>query len=598
MFKVLHLTDLHIKDPKGENEFLREAFFDEYLDSLAVAVRPSLEAQLDSIVITGDFIDRGKIDNFPYASRVVEYLASKFKLPLNQIVVCNGNHDIVKSEEEAGNFAEARQPFKNFATAFGNGSAVKECTRGILIMPKERLWCLMLDATLGSKGERRAGTLENSEVDQLMGWVKEIPPSDVLLIGAHYPVHNLMAEGAMFDEDTANWSANHMWGQGEVLKERIRKLEFRPQVIWLCGDIHKNVNTCVDGQRFIATGRLGTEAEVADSLVPRHARVLLIDDDGKKDPITPLFSYTLLGHKSQAQWGRWVQIGEQQITAQTTEIFGSPLISVPRLSYDVPEEPGDTSSFDVGAKSSEEETDETAFSPIKEEEKTEEETTSSPSGIQLINPDLQEVLIDRVREARLYQLGRFNTSELEVSLAWVSIAQLLKGNSVLISVINDMSKWLKKKLDVSDSKVVDETILIGMDCWGSVIASQISASTGIRNICVAERGGGQHYLPSENLTAECFNQILNASTVVIISDVVATGRSLVRLHEKICKRDEVALTKRWLCLSVLCDEKQQRAADCSFLEAHGTACKDLRMPILAADQLPPESILPPEISFA
>ncbi|MEA2206524.1 MAG: hypothetical protein QOE77_3300 [Blastocatellia bacterium] len=594
MFSILHITDLHIRDPHGSEEYLRIGFFDEYLDSLVVTARPLLTKEPKCLIVTGDFIDRGNANNFDHASTVIRYLADKLKMPYDQVVVCNGNHDILRAYETTGDLVAARKPFKDFASQFGNGTAIHETKRAVLLNPLEKLWCLMIDATLGSNGEDHPGNLESNEADELMGWIKSVPLDDLLVIGAHYPVHNIMAEGAVFDEEDPLWSKRHMWGKGEILKERIRLREERPQIIWLCGDIHKSFNVSHNGQRFMATGRLGTMTAIADSQVRRHARIINMNG-ARTPPETWLMEFVPIGHSSQSHLGRWKKTSEEQTSAQTSDFLSESPVIVPDV---------------ITASSKSEAASEpvpiklltpSVVAPVNAAEVASRKgigiATTRGFDVELINAELQEELLQTIRDSGLYHFGRFDTADVEVSLAWISMGLLLNKEGILPSILSSMSEWLNGKLGDNQSESQSHSLLIGMDCWGSVIASQLSVLTGLPNICVAERGGGQHYLPSETLTSACFSEIQKAATIILVSDVVATGLSLVRLHQKIGIGDSAAQHKRWLALSIMCDEKQNRSADCGFLEGNGTTCKDLRMPILPIDQLPPENILAPLISF-
>src|ERR1043165_5194328 len=211
MWQILHITDLHIKNPLGDDEYLRAGFYDEYLDTLIVKVRPLVVGEIDCLVITGDFIEQGKVGKFGHAEVVINYLAEKLKLRPEKIALCNGNHDIVRDDERSGNTIAARAAFKDFSNKFASKNAVKEIDRAVLLKPSEKLWCLMIDTTLGSGGENNPGGLDTAEADAIMGWIKELPTDELLVIGAHYPVHNIMADGAVFDEDNPLWAKQHIW---------------------------------------------------------------------------------------------------------------------------------------------------------------------------------------------------------------------------------------------------------------------------------------------------------------------------------------------------------------------------------------------------
>ena len=595
MWQILHITDLHIKNPLGDDEYLRAGFYDEYLDTLIVKVRPLVVGEIDCLVITGDFIDQGNVGNFGHAEVVINYLAEKLKLRPEKIALCNGNHDIVRDDERSGNTIAARAAFKDFSNKFASKNAVKEIDRAVLLKPSEKLWCLMIDTTLGSGGENNPGGLDTAEADAIMGWIKELPTDELLVIGAHYPVHNIMADGAVFDEDNPLWAKQHIWQKGVILKDRIKSRPERPQVIWLSGDIHKSFNVSHNEQYFMATGRLGTMTGVNDSQVRRQARVVKVPEI-KASPIVTLLEFVPFGHSSQPHLGRWTEASEEYTNALTNDLPPNSSIAAP---------------VDVAVANAE-----PSLNTQLEEEDNSVEVSESPSEaslsssvttdvigdvniakIELIDSALQDELMNTIRGSHLYHFGRFDTSDVEVSLSWIPISPLLNEGNLLSSIINCMVKWLRERIDFNDDKAYETTLLIGMDCWGSVLASQLSVLIGIPNLCVGERGGGEHYVPAETLSSEASTYVENATNIVLVSDVIATGLSLERIHQKVCEVTPKAEDARWLALSVICDEKQQRTAKIDFLEIHGTACKDLRMPVLPTDSLPDESMLPPLISF-
>lgn len=592
-WQILHITDLHIADPNAGNEYLRLAYYDEYFDLLAEKIKPKLNGDLDCIVVTGDFIDKGKVECFEHAQTVLNYLASIFGVSTDRVVVCNGNHDIVRDKEKAGELGKAREAYRTFAQAFGNRQSVKSIERAELIQPVEGLWCLMIDATRGSKGEDHPGNLDNSEADTLMQWIKnDVRREDTLIIGVHYPVHNLMGEESLFDEpEDPYWHTRHIWGRGAILKERIRKKAVRPQTIWLCGDIHKHSNVMHDRQCFIATGRIGTAVSHSESQVRRHARIIQISKDGMQRPRSLLLEFEPVGHSAQPHIGTWRYKYEDYHNARTLE--------------ESPEEPSTTTTeaniIPVSGTS--------AITPTSEPLNTLESATevaaakSVPSKnepqqvVEVIDETLQSEVIKTIIISRLYHLGRFNTAQSEVSLSWVSIGPLLNEGTLLAPVISKMGEWLRNKIGLVKSEHLNKTLLLGIDCWGAVLASQLSILTGVSNFCIALRADGKHHLPTEVMNEEIIEEIKKCETVILVSDVVATGWSLRNLYDRVALNFAGATNIKWISLSLIYDPMQLRQADSSFINTHATVCSTLRMPLLSSDALPDETILPPIISF-
>ncbi|HVG33127.1 MAG TPA: metallophosphoesterase [Pyrinomonadaceae bacterium] len=598
-WQVLHITDFHINAPNASGEHLRTKYYKEYLQPLAEQVLRKSSDPLDLLVITGDFVDRGLVDNFDHASTVVDYLASQLNISTDNIVVCNGNHDIVRAEEEVGNFDAARQAYKAFARNFANKNAIQENKRAALCKLADGLSCLMIDATLVvdsttvKPAQDTPGDLTEEEADDLMEWIKPLPKEEVLIIGSHFPVHDLMVRNAPFDEDEPDWAKRHVWQRGALLRERLHRWRARPHIVWLCGDIHKSVNIVHDGHCFISTGRLGTRTDRYDSQIPRQARLIQIPKDGDT-PKSLLIEYKPVGHYSQAQIGDWESKGEAFTLAQTIrEEQEIAIVKLPEIITGSANDQARPSAQTVSGLAAAVLSSDTAHA---ETLATTESFSEMP--VELIDGNLQQEIIKTITDLRLYHFGRFTTSQSEVSLSWVSIGPLLK-KEILSQVISHMAKSLRKLVGSEEDNKMEKTVLIGFDCWGAVLASQLSVLTGARNFCVAMRAEGKHSVSAETVSEEVLNYIKGCDTVVLVSDVVASGRSLRSLYKSVKDGlgDSEAERLRWFALSIICDRVQPRRVDCSFLTNHSIACVDLRMPVLPYDALPEESVLPPIISF-
>ena len=88
---ILHITDLHLDDFKGESEFLREGFYREYINRLFSSLNQKTEhLAVDFLIVTGDFVNIGKTENFKDVEIVVDYISSKFSIDRNNICFSPG----------------------------------------------------------------------------------------------------------------------------------------------------------------------------------------------------------------------------------------------------------------------------------------------------------------------------------------------------------------------------------------------------------------------------------------------------------------------------------------------------------------------------
>lgn len=89
---ILHITDLHLDNFTGDVEFLRNGFYEEYIDRLFLSLEKG-SYTVDYLIITGDFVHVGKVENFKHIETIVNYILKKFSIDRNKVCLCIGNHD-------------------------------------------------------------------------------------------------------------------------------------------------------------------------------------------------------------------------------------------------------------------------------------------------------------------------------------------------------------------------------------------------------------------------------------------------------------------------------------------------------------------------
>ena len=204
-------------------------------------------------------------------------------------------------------------------------------------------------------------------------------------------------------------------------------------------------------------------------------------------------------------------------------------------------------------------------------------------------------ILEVIAHHDLYTIGRFHTSDDYASLAWISIGPLLNEPGILPSIISRMAAWLRRKAE-EKSLQPKEIVLLGIDCWGAVLASQLSVITGSPNFCLGARGAGKYSTSHEAVSDSVCKRVAESKLVVLVSDVVATGRTMAWVHEQLITK--IKSSPIWWALCIIADRAQDRSRHLSFLEDFGVACGNLRMPIVSTDAIPDERILPTRLSFA
>lgn len=588
-WSILHVTDFHISNPSGGIELLREANFEAYISSLTKSISEVvIDVAIDAVVVTGDMVDRGAVANFPHVKKVIEHIAKQLGISSDQIYLCPGNHDVPGALEKAGDTVGARAAYVELENCYGNRNALWKTDRARLCRLSGNVLVLILDSTLGAKGENYPGTLTIEEQDGIFTQVNQLMQTDELLIVAsHHPPDVDNAILATCDEEDPDWLKRHVWYRASHLHSKLDRFA-KGQVLWLSGELHRDIHALSEKMHTVVTGRLGTSViQQPDTGKPkkitqvfRQARVINMPVKGASSGI--IFEYRPNGHFDQSLLGDWV-----------------PIPYTP--SKNIRGRKGSAQGEDASIE----------YSPDKElcesAAKTDFGVSATPA-IELLSSDLQQEILRVISAERLYTIGRFVTCKSKTSISWIPIGKLLAQNELLVAVIGVMAGWVKARFNGLNP---DKIGLVGVDSWGAIFASQISVMTGIRNFCVAARVDGQAHTVYERIDDTVVCGLEMCDVIILVSDVIGTGRSLKFVYkhlnnafEKKKKQNgsDSTPSRTWAIVSVICDEgsarkNNQGKSNLNFASINVTACKGLRMPILPNNSLPDEGILPPEISF-
>lgn len=570
---VLHLTDFHIGDPANQYEHLRDGFFREYLNDLSnvIKLNPEIGSKsIDAIVITGDFVNGGELKNFDHAGKIIQHLCNNFRIGKDRVFVCNGNHDIDRKLEKLNDLKGARQAYNAFARTLGNGNILDGAERFSLVKTNWGAHILSIDSTLGASGANRPGTITGPEIDNIMRAIQNenLGSDELLIIASHHPVFGFEppAPDPEDDEKNKGWVEKHIWRSAYMLYSRLIKTTECP-VLWLSGDIHRPQYEPAGVIHSYVTGRLGTSTKSCPTQARRQGRIITISSTGKTR--SWICRFEPIAHNDDPQSGEWEIIEKSDPTSLRRK------------------------------------TDKSSRNSTREEEKPENILTSQTSYIVdvksccellLLSELLQTSIMEAITKNGLYHLGRYATSECESTLAWVPMGDLMNNVGLLTTIISKMAQNITEKI-IDDE--IKKPIIIGLDSWGAILASQISVLTGIKNFCIAGRVGGSTHTDPERICKEMREEIAKCDQVILVSDVIGTGSTLKCVHDDLCETmpEEQKQKIKWSLLSVICDEIYTRDKTLGFAHTHMTACKDLRIPILENDQLPEKNILPADISF-
>jgi hypothetical protein len=565
-YKILHITDLHINDPTSPKEKLRAGFYKEFINGLHEVIKNNFGSDsIDSLLITGDFVDKGKVDNFSHAKLVVEYFSSKFNT--KKIGMCIGNHDFNAKIEQSGNIKDSRKPYNDFAAEYSFGPEIKKGDfYTISHDSSSHVYLLAFDSIIGANGNNIPSILNDSQIDEIIHQISLIDSTKTLIVISHYPMYIFNRSTILTEEE--GWVKKHLWTSGNKIFERCLNTRKEAATIWFFGDAHIPDFASINNHHIFMTGMIGgdytSRAYIKNNNPISYNKtneVKLIElKKGDNSPIIYTFTYKPTGFDYDPHTGQW-------------EMAQSRTRDLPHQSF---------------AKKNSNENKPLLDSTLNYQPKLSDSLTEQ------ISSSIQTAIIEQIKLKKLYSFNRYATSNEESSLAWISIHRLFENKELLCGCISKSYEWLKKSYSEFNNS---NCIFIGINFWGGILASQVSIETGIRNFCLATKSDGRHnnFFETIECTCETIKQLKEEESIKYIfffTDVISTGKTIYDLKNEIGKSLNLSDQVTWVAISIISDKKQFRRFDLSSFNKIGTFCSDLRIPIISNDDLPEEHILP------
>jgi hypothetical protein len=161
------------------------------------------------------------------------------------------------------------------------------------------------------------------------------------------------------------------------------------------------------------------------------------------------------------------------------------------------------------------------------------------------------------------------------------------------SISFEMAKWVQNEVLAGSGAGRKEGLLLGLDCWGAVLAAQVSLATGIPASCIAARDAGRQHSASEGISDSIVDAVKRSGHVFLVSDVVVTGLTVRSVYDRLKERLPVDdHGRRWYILSIVNALTIGQAEQLSFGHKTICACSTLPMPLLDKALLPPLSVAP------
>lgn len=529
---ILHITDLHLDNFTGDNEFLREGFYQEYIDRLFDSLE-NKNLPIDCMIITGDFVNVGKVQNFGNVETIINYIATKFQIDKNRICLSIGNHDYKWKELDEGDIEHEKLlkvPFNEFRNKYQT-TLIEDADNFFISKLSENTYFLSIDSTWNSKNGT-PGIFTTSEEDKLIQKVKDIVRGDdILLIGCHFPI--ISFDDNFLAGEEVDWHTNHVWIAGNSLRDRIKRLKTK-YTIWFHGDVHASDQKIIEDETFVLTSKFGSKPDQSEQ---KRQAILLSVIDSNISKIT--CNYEFPTHNQNHRLGDWN-------CSELNELRKAV--------------------------------------PIVQTKKSAEEN------IFAFNQEIEKEILRLIKDRELYKFGRFHVSEEYISLGWVDINKLMNDKDLLNRISDKSYELICSKISGSS----EETLFLGVDIIGGILASQLSVRFNVKNSIIPVRNKSDHYSIFEFSHSPAFENIKNIKNVVIFIDIISSGSTIGSLvSEIIAENSEINIH----VISVISNDIRNRVISIPNTKSYSTFCSKLKIPIIKHEDMPDKEFVKPNLNF-
>lgn len=535
MINILHITDLHLENFNGDSEeFLRRGFYQEYIDRLHQSFTSTHSSiNIDYLIVTGDFINMGKVENYSSIKQILDYVGFKFSVPPKNICLSIGNHDYKWKEltkKDLEHEKKLKKPFYDLVKEYSSNSKI-ENMHFFLDKLSENYFFLSLDSSWNSQNGA-PGTMSQLEEDQIIEELRRnLTKESILLIGCHFPV--LSYDNNFLASEETNWHENHVWIKASTLRDRIKRIE-TASTIWFHGDVHASDPKSIGNEVFVLTSKFGGKKDQSEQR--RNAIVISIDENHISKI---LCRYEFPTHGQNPSLGDW-HCGEKQ------EL---------RL-----------------------------LNPVVEPVKKAENVLTS------YNQEIEKEILRVIRSKNLYKFGRFHVSEEYISLGWVEIIKLM-SDKTLLSRIADKSHEIIKS-NISDP--FHDTLFLGIEIIGGILAAQLSVRFDASNSIIPIRTKSEHYSEYEFSHSSAFDSLKSMKNVVIFIDLISSGKTVISLVDEI-KDKNSSINIHVIC--VISNNVTGRLNRIPNTKSYHTFCASLKIPIIKHSDMPDENYVQTNLRY-
>lgn len=603
---VLHISDFHCASPGGSSSgnSWNETLVKNYAKSLREAFdkigKAPYGGAVDLILATGDFVHQGHADSFSKANTFLEQFVNEFSNGSQKpdVILCPGNHDYNRDLEKSGQIINSRAGYTQFSSKWHHRITARsenltpfeqfkktvgsDFQGAVFVSPLDRfkgLPILSLDSTWSdisdSEQARKYGDRlhlpkpwynDESQMtvifEKIAEFLMNFEPEWPTIILTHYPVvipQDIRDKRTRQSFNVDDHVSNH-------LKDLVEHIEVKTKhpVYVFCGDVHEAF------ARKVFSGDRDTPLKKLKSTQYVSGR-----------------SYQLFGSTQQTPWIAGARLtrfirDKKSITTQSLLMkFGNDVDST----FDPSK-----SDWILHSDSPKKFTQKFSRSlrPILKLEAEDDVSKTALSGQSEDSTDeLASDLSDYIKENKLVDLRRIKCSTpSEYSrLLQIKIGPIMSDQVQKHTLIKSLIQGFKRISSGSNNEI----LLIGIDCWGYSIATQLGYALGLQSVGVSVRGLDDSELGKEltrrfsqrrDLGSGCFSYCY-------VTDVIATGDTLNRIKAKMPSSDKVTN----FGLSIVRSAFSYSNSELSSIKI-ASVIDRFNIPILRNSELPDEQILP------
>jgi hypothetical protein len=219
--------------------------------------------------------------------------------------------------------------------------------------------------------------------------------------------------------------------------------------------------------------------------------------------------------------------------------------------------------------------------------------------VDLFDTNLEEDILEDIAEGGLYHFGRFRHSDGSDVLGRLQFTSILNSKDTMYAFQVAFVEWLRAKIPMDE--IARDTMFVGVDCWGSVMAMHASIRTGSPCMSVLTKGKRREWAERRELPPQLFQSLASAKHIVLFCDVVSRGSGYldaIATIERMVKPAQEVLKRNYWCVSLVFDEAIQSSVVANlgdWVRGWGTAVSKLRIPVVT-DMLPSDKFIRPSRS--